>query len=468
MTEDIAFLSLLDVAERIRGRKISSEAVTRTLLDRIARFDDKLHSFTFMMTESALAEAAQADREIQAGFYRGPLQGVPVAVKDLLFTKGVPTGAGMELFSGFKPDFDATVVERLRRAGAVILGKLHMTEGATVEHHPSLPRPNNPWRDGYFPGGSSSGSGVAVAAGFCYGALGTDTGGSIRIPSASCGLSGIKPTWGRVSRHGLFPLSESLDHIGPMTRSAADAAAILGVIAGADPLDPTALGEPVPNYLRSLDDGIEGIRIGVDWAFATENVDPATAAAIHEAAALFPVLGARIVPVTLPSTKTLADDFIALLVPEAAYSHRATFPAQADRYGPGLRHMLEGAAHFGTADMVRAQQARAAFAGRLAALFREVDLILLPTMPSTAFSWAEIDAMGPDFNALMMDRLGRFTLMFNMACSPTLTLPSGFDAGGLPTSLQLAGPRLAEPLLCRAGFAFQRMTDFHTRHPTLA
>jgi amidase len=347
----------------------------------------------------------------------------------------------------------------------VIIGKVHMTEGATMDHHPDFPRPDNPWVAGHWTGVSSSGSGVAPAAGFCYGALGTDTGGSIRMPSASCGLSGIKPTWGRVSRHGLFPLGQSLDHIGPMARTTADAAAILKAIAGGDAQDPTALPSPVPDYLAQIGAGVDGLVIGVDWDFATKDVDPAMANAFTAAIAMLEVLGARIRPVTFPPHP--AAEGFAMMTSEIVISHEETFPSRADDYGPRLRAMLDSGQPITGAMVAKANLARLRFNGQLARLFTDVDVLAMPTLPWGAPTWEEIEEMANDMQA-MIKGLMRYTVPFNLSGSPTLSVPCGFDGRGLPLSLQLIGRHLEEAVICRAGHAFQSVTAFHTQHPALA
>jgi amidase len=364
------------------------------------------------------------------------------------------------------PSADATVVARLRRAGAVIIGKLHMTEGATLAHHPSLPRPDNPWRSGYWTGVSSSGSGVATAAGFCFGALGTDTGGSIRMPSAACGLSGIKPTWGRVSRHGLFPLAESFDHVGPMARSAADAAAILQVIAGEDPADPTALPGLVPDYLAELGGGISGLSIGVDRTVLEANVDPLVIDNVKQAIAVLRGLGARIREVACPPLTPLLVTVVPLMLMEVVVAHAAMYPLHADRYGPDLKRMLDSGAAFTATDVARSVHSRAAFSGALRKLFDDVDLLLTPASPAPTPTWNEIEALSGDLGAVL-DRVGRYTFPFNVSGNPTISLPSGFAPAGLPLGIQLVGLHQSEALLCRAGHAFQQATGFHCVHPRL-
>src|SRR4051812_47687797 len=256
MPGEIHYWSLEEAGQRIATRQISSVELTQAILDRISKIDPTLKAYATLTPERALEDAAELDAETGAGRSRGPLHGVPIAVKDQYDVAGVPTAAGMTIHQTNVADRDATVVARLRAAGAVILGKLQMTEGAFGTHHPSIPAPLNPWNPAYWVGVSSSGSGAATAAGLCFASLGSDTGGSIRFPSTMNGLSGLKPTWGRVSRAGVFALAESLDHIGPMTRSALDCAIVLGVIAGADPDDPTAVARSVPDYTAATANGV--------------------------------------------------------------------------------------------------------------------------------------------------------------------------------------------------------------------
>jgi len=463
---DLHYASLLDVSRLIRERQVSALEVCRAQLERIFRLDGKLNSFLAVLADSALAAAAEADAEIAAGLWRGPLHGIPIGIKDLLDVAGAPTTSGTEIFKDNVPTTDATVVARLKRAGAVIIGKVHMTEGATLSHHPSLPRPDNPWKAGYWTGVSSSGSGVSVAAGLCYGALGTDTGGSIRMPSAACGLSGVKPTWGRVSRHGLFPLAESFDHIGPMCRSAADAAAMLQAMAGADPKDPTALNAPVPDYLSEFGASLSGLRIGIDPELIEARVDPAVMASVKAALQAFEDLGARVIEVKLPPFAALLGSVMPLLTAQVRVAHADTYPRLADRYGPDLRSMLDTSDLFSAMDIARCVHARAAFTGEMRKQFDDVDLLLTPGAPSPTLTWDEVEALSADQPALM-DRIARYTLPFNVTGNPTLSLPSGLAPTGLPLGIQLIAPHLGEPLLFRAGCAFQQVTAHHTLHPPL-
>ena len=465
MPDPLAFEPLTVLSERIRRRELTAAAATGAMLDRIAALDGGYRSYTTVLASRAVARAEAADKEIASGIWRGPLHGIPVAVKDLCNTSFAPTGAGTMLHKDVTPAHNATVVDRLEAAGAVILGKLSMTEGAYTSHHPDNPGPLNPWSADHWVGSSSTGSGVAVAAGLCYGALGSDTGGSIRFPSATCGITGIKPTWGRVSRHGVFALADSLDHVGPMARSAADCAALLGAIAGADPHDPTALQAAVPNYLAGLGDSIRGITVGVDRRFNSEEIDPEVVAAVEEAERVLASLGARIRTVAFPPTDKLVRGWIPFCAAETALAHRDSYPRHKDAYGPDLAALIEHGHRVTGLELGDILHDRLVFSGALAAVFSEVDLLLIPTAPVPTPSLAKMTEFGRD--PAVLRRILRFTAPFDFSGSPTITLPARPDAAGLPLSLQLVGRHLGEDLLCRAGHAVQCVTDWHTRRPPL-
>jgi amidase len=464
MSDQIHYSSLLEISRRIRDRVLRSEKVTDTLLQRIARLNPKLKCFLAVFEEQALRDARQADREIEAGFWRGPLHGVPFGVKDILHMKGLATSAGTPVLADLPATEDSTVVARLKAAGAVLMGKLHMTEGAGLTHHPAYPRPTNPWSEVHWTGLSSSGSGVAVAAGLCYGAIGTDTGGSIRMPCAANSLTGIKPTWGRVSRHGLVSLIDSLDHVGPMARSAADAAAILQVIAGADPNDPTCLIDPVPNYMFSLTDSIRGVSIGIDRRFNSDTA-PEIEQAMAEAERVLRDLGCRIREIDFPSVEIIGQ-ISASLFTEAAVAHAPYFPKHAERYGPWFRELLENAAKLDGPTVAKGYIARERFRGQMRTVLNDVDMILVPGLGRVIPTSDAFDAQCKDMMALSTG-LMRYLIAFNVAAVPTISLPAGFTADGLPIGLQLVGRHLDEALLCAAGDAFQRSTDHHVRHPSL-
>ncbi|MCB8878646.1 amidase [Acidisoma cellulosilytica] len=462
---DLAYLDLTEVAKRIQSQDITSVAVTEAMLERIVALDGKLGAYALVLPEIALAQAAQADAEIAAGKIRGPLHGAPIAVKDLCWMKGVPTAAGMTIYADFKPDEDATVVDRLQAAGAVILGKLQLTESAYADHHPSITPPKNPWNAAYWPGASSSGSGVATAAGLCYGSLGSDTGGSIRFPSAAQGLTGLKPSWGRVSRYGVFELAATLDHVGPMTRSARDAAAMLAAIAGADPKDPTALQAPVPDYMAALEGGAQGLRIGYPAAWIAESADAKTRTVAEAALAVMKSLGAEIVDVTFPDISQAVQDWFPLCGAEVAVAHTATYPARSAEYGPALKGLIDLGRSISGLDYQRIVLNREDLRGRVNAVMAPLDLLLIPAMGFAAPTLAKMGSLGTD-DALMNSLLG-FTCPFDMTGHPTITLPGGFTEEGMPVAFQFVAGHCAEPVLLQAAEAYQQATDWHKRHPAL-
>jgi amidase len=456
--------SLAEVARAIRTRELTSVEVTSAILERIVVVDPQLRSFAIVTAERALEDAAALDAETVAGLSRGPLHGVPIAVKDLFDVAGVPTGAGTTIHRSIVPQRDATVVARLRVAGAVILGKLQMTEGAFGVHHPAIPAPINPWNADYWSGVSSSGSGVATAAGLCFASLGSDTGGSIRFPSTMNGVTGLKPTWGRVSRAGVFPLAESMDHVGPMCRSALDAALMLSVIAGPDPDDPTAAPVPVSDYVASLEAGVEGARVGL--VRDLDGLDADAQRVRDGAAQTLAEAGAILVDIELPPDFDQAGrDWVAFCSVEAALAHQATYPSRAAEYGPVLAEALENGRQTSGVELARMQMRRARLAGELTHLLASVDLLLLPVMGVAAPTIAQMREAGRAPEAVA--RRLRFTAPFDMSGQPTLTLPGGTNVDGVPIGFQIVGRAWDEAGVLAAGHAFQRSTEWHLRRPPL-
>jgi amidase len=461
---DPCYLNVAELGLRLRRGALSSVAITHYFLDRISQIDPLLRSYARIMAESAVAEAERADGELAAGLDRGPLHGIPVAIKDLIDSKGINTASGTKILADNLPGEDGTVLSRLRAAGAVILGKLTLTEGATLTHHPEIPAPRNPWSVDRNAGFSSSGSGVAVAAGLCAAALGSDTGGSIRIPSSFNGVTGVKPTWGRVSRHGVFPLVEYLDTIGPMARTAAGAAAVLEAIAGADPRDPTAASAPVPPYLARIGDGVSGLSIGVDWARIDADCDPAVAEGLRAVAAVLSERGARLRAMALPMPDTAP--MMAMVTVGVADAHRATYPASAGQYGPGIRALIDVGLAIEGRDVAAAINVANAWRARLRAVFDDVDLILAPAMTRTAPPIGAIEA-AMDGDPAGLAPFMTYTLPFNVSGNPTVTFPTGFS-DGLPIAAQIIGPHFSEGRLLRAAHVFQSLTDWHLRQPPLS
>ena len=466
MVDDtLAYATIEGLAPRIAAGAVSPVELAEAQLGRIAGLDGGLKSYATVMADSALAEARRAEREIAAGDYRGPLHGVPLAVKDLCYTADAPTMGGTKVLEDFRPDFDSTVVARLRAAGAVLLGKLNLTEGAMAGYNRARQVPVNPWAADRWTGVSSSGSGVATAAGLCYASLGSDTGGSIRSPSASCGIVGLKPTWGRVSRYGVLALAESLDHVGPMTRSTWDAAAVLEVIAGDDPNDPTTLAEPAPAILAGIGDGAAGLRIGYDERYASEDVIAPIAEAVAASVEVLASLGAEIVPVELPDPRPYMSAWPTLCAVEALAAHSEYFPERADDYGAWFRAWLERGAGVGAVEYAEACNTRAGLSGRLARAFEGIDMLACPaqgTLPHRVTEQLMYEDTPGDFDAARM----QFTTPWDMNRAPSLTLPNGWSEQGLPIALQLVGAPGGEAALCRAGYAYEQATDF-MRHPEL-
>jgi amidase len=458
--ETLHDISLAEASERLRAGALSPVELTEAFLARIEALDPRLRAFARVTPERALEDARRAEAEIGRGEWRGPLHGVPIALKDLVDTAGIATEAGMTALAGRVPDEDSTVAGRLREAGAVLLGKLAMTEGAGSHHHPAIESPLNPWSEAHWTGVSSSGSGVAVAARLCLGAIGSDTGGSIRFPSAACGITGLKPSWGRVSRHGIFPLAPSLDHVGPMAGSAADCALLLAAIAGSDPNDPTARSEPADDYSGALDRGVEGVTVGVDRHWCLAGVHSEIAEAFDLALGALAGAGARIREIDMPDSTALAAGWIPACAVEAALAHESLFRERAQDYGPALGALVRIGGSLPAVEYARLCERRRMIGARLAGLFGEVALIATPALPVPVPLLAEADALAPA-------EVLRFTALWNFAGNPTLSLPCGFDSAGRPIGFQLVGPILGEAPLLAAGAAFQRATVWHRARPPL-
>jgi aspartyl-tRNA(Asn)/glutamyl-tRNA(Gln) amidotransferase subunit A len=477
-----------EIARRVRAREVSAEAVTREHLARIETTDGRLRAFLHVTAERALGQARAVDSALRRGDDPGPLAGVPLAIKDLLDLEGVPTTCGSRILEGYRPPFTATCVARLEAAGAVVLGKTNMDEfamGSSTENSAYGPC-RNPWDTERVPGGSSGGSAAAVAAGLAPLALGSDTGGSIRQPAAMCGIVGLKPTYGRVSRYGVVAFASSLDQVGPLARTVEDAALAASALFGHDPADATSAAAPVPDFQAALARGVEGLRVGVPWPFLETGVDPAVMAAFRQALVDLEAAGARTVEISLPHSPHAIATYYIVATAEAS-SNLARFDGV--RYGlraPGARDLpsLYGETRdrgfgpevkrrivLGTfvlstgyydAYYLRAQKVRTLIRRDFEEALRSCDVVATPTAPTAAFRLGEKTA-----DPLQMYLADIFTVPASLAGIPGLSLPCGF-AGGLPVGLQLLGRPFEEETLFRAGHAYQARTAHHRALPPLA
>lgn len=460
--DDIYYLELAEIAELIRTRQISPVELTHTMLGRIADVDRQLQSYVFVNGDNAVQKARELEQELLAGKWRGPLHGMPVAVKDLFERDGYAVAAGMPIRKGKIAHRTATAVRRLEDAGAIILGNLVMTEGAHGDHRPpDFPAPKNPWNANLWPGASSSGSGVATAAGLCFAALGTETGGSIRLPAAANGITGLKPTWGRVSRHGVFELSASLDHVGPLARSARDAGLVLGAIAGADPDDPTASPEPVDDYSTMLDGDLRGIRIGLDREVAYSDMSEVVASAFATALETILDLGATIVPIKLPDIRPMVAGYLPLSAVQTAVAHEAIYPASKEGYGPSLTELIELGLSLKATEFQKLLLLQMEFRGRVDELFERCDLLALPVLAKGVPTVSDMQDMTED----VIEGIVRYTSPFAMSGHPAISFPCGASPAGSPINMQFVGARFREALLVRSVHAFQGQSNWHRRRP---
>lgn len=467
-SELLHYKTISEISKMIKTREISSTDLTQLMLNRIAKVDKKLNSYLALFNEVALANAAKLDKELASGKYRGPLHGVPIAVKDLLYITNAPTTGGHAFKKDFVPTYNATVVNKLQEAGAIILGKTNLTEGAMGGYHPDFKIPVNPWGP-YEPGESSSGSGVATAAGLCFGSIGTDTGGSIRSPALVNGIVGLKPTYGLVSRHGVMSLAESMDHVGPLTRSVEDAALMLEAIAGHDPNDPTSLDIEVPDFTASLKSGIQGVRIGVDADYISEGVEVPLSESIQNAIKVLGDLGAEIVPIKTPGKNEEWDEkWYTICAKEAAISHRETYPAKKDDYGLFFQDFLELGHSITDEQYAKAMEYRKNISTQFREQFSQVEVIVSPSggMPDVL---SEDIIRGPmsGWDPYLSDFDWHFDSLADLTGTPALAMPCGEAKEGAPPGFQLMADVLMEPLLFRVGYALEQATKWKEQHPDI-
>jgi len=465
-----ALLSLTEVAEAIARKRISSREVTQSCLDRIAQWQPRLNAFMAIEAEAALAAAGAADAALAKGDSRGPLHGVPLAHKDMYYDAGKVVTCGSKIRSDWIATTTATSLQRLKDAGTVRLGSLQMAEFAygPTGHNAHYGPVHNPWGLDHITGGSSSGSGAAVAARLTFAALGSDTGGSIRMPAHFCGVTGLKTTVGRVSRAGAMPLSQSLDTVGPLAQSAEDCALLLGLMAGADPEDPTASTLPVPDYMAATRGSLKGLKIGVPTAFYVDDLDSEVARVLDETMATLKKEGAEIVKVELPDQRQLTAACQLVLATEAAALHKRWMIERPQDYGAQVLMRLQNGLAIPAVTYLEAMRWRGPALAAFLAAVAGTDAMLVPVAPIPAATIAESD-VGNSLNAeAVIQRITRFTRPINYLGLPALSIPCGFTKNGLPVGLQLVGRSFDEAMLLRIGAAFQRATDYHQRVPKAA
>lgn len=468
MPDELHEMSLADVAALIRSKTVSPIEVSDAALERIEKLNPKLNAIWTVTAELARQQARAAEVEILKGDYRGPLHGVPVALKDLVYTRGIRTTAGSKILANFIPEYDATVVEKLNIAGAVLVGKtaLHEFAYGVTNENPHFGPARNPWNPERVPGGSSGGNGVAIASGMCYGAIGSDTGGSIRIPSSFCGIAGLKPTRGRVSMFGVYPLGPTLDHVGPMARYVVDVGLLYQNIAGFDPKDDFsedhALGE------IGLRKSLKGMRVGVPKNYFFDSLEPEVEVLVRKAVSVLKEIGAEIVPVTIPSMEDVTKANIVLLSAEAYAGHQEHLEKRPDDIGADVRARIEKGRKVSGADYVRAHLIRMRVRRELQELFLRVNVILAPTTPMTAFPIAGAGSASQEKVAQQRVATTKLLRGFNATGHPALSVCCGFDSQGLPVGLQIIGGLWDEATVLHAGYAYEQATNWHAHRPPIS
>lgn len=460
---DLTELTLYEAADLIARREITPVELTQAHLTRIEQVEPKLNSFITLTAEAALQSARQAEETLRRGGYHGLLHGIPIALKDLFETQGVRTTAGSKIFADLVPETDGAVVKKLKAAGAVILGKLNMHEIAlgVTNDNPHFGACRNPWDLERIPGGSSGGCGAALAARLCLGALGSDTGGSIRIPASLCGVVGLKPTRGRVSLRGVIPLSWNLDHAGPMARSARDAAILLQAIAGYDTEDPYSINHPGEEYLMALKAGVSGWRVALaSDAFFTE-ADAEVLAAVQDAARVFVQLGANVEEVAFPGAREAAQANGLMVTSDGAAFHRERLQNRPQDFGSDVLQRLQTGAVYTSTEYILARHTQTMLHHQFERIFTEYDILLTPTTPIAAPLRTGEDAIE------RARQLTRFTAPFNLTGLPALSLPCGFTREGLPIGLQIVSRSWAETQVLQAAYAYEQVAGWNMRKPLL-
>ena len=469
--EDILHASIAQIAAQIRKAEISPVELIEATLEVIDRCEPQLNAFITLFREESLERARGAEVEIRDGKDLGPLHGLPIALKDIIYVEGTQSTAGSNFFSEESPQFDAALVSKLRDAGAIIIGKTNLHEfafGVTTEN-PHFGATANPWDTSRVPGGSSGGSAAAAVAGCCVGALGSDTGGSIRIPAAVCGHVGLKPTFGRISVHGVLPLAQSLDTVGPMCRYVHDVALMMNVLAGYDSRDVHSANCPVPDYTEGLDQPIRGCKAGMPKQHFFDNVDPEVERTVHEAIKVLEELGVDIIELDLPSAEVGHEVTLTLLTAEAGQFHQERLAAHREDYGVDVRELLEDGLALSAAEYISAIRVKEIVRRDFMNAFEKVDCILSPTAPIPAPLRSTHDLSGGSESNRIRPRLTRNTRLINLLGLPSISVPCGFaqvensdSQEGLPVGLQITGPWWSEKTLLQVAHAYERATPWHT------
>lgn len=470
MIDGIADASLCDIADRIAARDVSAVEVTENAIRRAEALQPTLNTFISLDADSALDAARTVDEDIAKGAPVGSLAGVPLAHKDMFYRDGRITTCGSKIRRDFVADRTSTVLTRLERAGALYIGGLNMSEFAVGPFGTNVHFGNchNPWEPTRSPGGSSSGSGAATAARIVYGAFGSDTGGSVRIPSAMCGVVGIKPTQGRVSRYGLMPLSYSFDTAGPLARTVRDAARLLDVVAGHDQLDPTSSARPAGGCEAACRTDVAGLRVGIPQSYFYDDVAPEVAEAVAQARNTLEGAGASVVPVEVPSHDQINLIWAAALSAEAATIHRKWLRDRPEDYGALVRRRIEFGLYQPATRYIEALTLRDGIVRDYCnAAFADCDVLLTPTAPITAPLLSDVDVGDSEKMPALVLLLSRCTRPISYLGLPAISVPCGFDSAGLPIAFQLIGRPFSEPTLCRLGHAYQQLTTWHERMPPL-
>lgn len=468
-TTPLYYLSIAEAAELIRKKALSPVELTDAILARIEAVEPHVHAFATVLADDARSKAKAAEAEIQKENYRGPLHGVPIAVKDIIYSKGVATKAGSKQMKDFVPTEDATALARLRQAGAILVGKVVTHEFA---YGVTSPPTNNPWNLDTVPGGSSGGSGAAVAAGEIPGALGTDTGCSVRNPAALNGITGVRATQGRVSTFGVVPLSWSIDTVGPMTRSVRDAALMLNVVAGWDAKDPGSSSAPVPDFTADLGKEVKGFKLGVPRGYFAEHLHPDVKNALDVAIRKFTDLGMEVRELELSTAKHAGNAFMGIIVPESAAYHQKWLHHAAAEYGIDVRLFVELGELMLAKDYLAAQKVRTLIREDFGRALGDVDILLTPTVAAPAAKRHGhpifVNVKYPDgYVEDVFWAYCRLTMPISMAGVPTLAIPGGFSQEGMPIGLQLTGRAFDEQTVFRVAYAYQEATDWHLRRPSL-